>query len=64
MLARTVDVVLRRAAGGGRRPVTFGLMLVAWRIGRRLVARSDAPLLRFEVRPGETYLIRGVRRDR
>lgn len=62
--ARAVEAVLRRAAGRGRRPVTFGVLLVAWRLARRIVARSEAPLVRFEVRPGETYLIRGLRRDR
>jgi hypothetical protein len=42
----------------------LGVALIGWRIARRIVTRSPGRTVRFEVRPGETYLIRGIGPDR
>jgi hypothetical protein len=49
----------RRRRGGARGGAHNG-----WRIARRIVTRSPGRTVRFEVRPGETYLIRGIGPDR
>jgi hypothetical protein len=56
--------VARRGAARRRRLGTLGVALIGWRIARRIVTRSPGRTLRFEVRPGETYLIRGIGPDR
>ncbi len=55
---------VRRTAWRRRRTGALAVALVGWRIARRIVARSPSRTVRFEVRAGETYLIRGIDPDR
>lgn len=53
-----------RAKHKGKVAFTVTALLTGIRVFRRLTRSSDKPLTRFEVKPGEVYEIRGVRRGR
>ncbi len=57
-------LVTSRAKRQGR--IAFGITvaLAGFRTFRRLTRQSTKPAIRFAVKPGEVYEIRGVRRDR
>ncbi len=57
-------LVKSRAKREGR--IAFGITigLAGFRAFRRLTRHSTKPAIRFAVKPGEIYEIRGVRRDR
>jgi hypothetical protein len=53
-----------RARGRGRATLSIAAASSGFRILRRLVTTKQRTLLRFEVKPGEVYELRGVRRGR
>jgi hypothetical protein len=53
-----------QARGGGRSTVYFAMATSGFRVLRRIVTTKQRTLLRFEVKPGEVYELRGVRRGR
>jgi hypothetical protein len=53
-----------RAKRQGRIALTFAAVSIGYRVFRRVTRISDRPALRFRVRPGEVYEIRGIGRDR
>jgi hypothetical protein len=63
-----VSIILRFLGGQARnrRNVTiyFAFASSAFRIVRRVMNPKQRTLLRFEVKPGEVYELRGVRRGR
>lgn len=62
---RTILRFLGGQAGRrGRSTVYFGLATSGLRVLRRIVTTKQRTLLRFEVKPGEVYELRGVRRGR
>jgi hypothetical protein len=48
----------------GRSAVGITVAMAGFRMLRRMTKQSDKPVIRFAVKPGEVYEIRGVRRDR
>ena len=54
--------------GQVRRRSRFALVVatasIGFRVFRRVTRVSAAPAIRFEVKPGEIYELRGLRRDR
>jgi hypothetical protein len=65
-LPSSVEYYLRRKfiPYGSRPWIYFGIAMFAFRIAKRIVATNPKPLVSFSVKSGETYLIRGVTRDR
>jgi hypothetical protein len=53
-----------RARGRGRSTAYLALGTTGWRVLRRILTTKQRTLLRFEVKPGEVYELRGVRRGR
>ncbi len=51
-----------RAKRHGKSAFGITAALTGYRVLRRLTSPSTKPLLRFEVKPGEVYEIRGTRR--
>lgn len=51
-----------RTARGGRAAFGITAALTGYRVYKRLTSPSTKPLLRFEVKPGEVYEIKGTRR--
>jgi hypothetical protein len=61
--------ILSRFLGGQARnrrnyAIYFALASSVFRVARRIMNPRQRMLLRFEVKPGETYELRGVRRGR
>jgi hypothetical protein len=57
--------VLRgRAKRQGRIALTFAAVSVGIRVFRRMTRLTEKPAIRFEVKPGEVYELRGLRRGR
>jgi hypothetical protein len=53
-----------RARNGSRAALYLTVATTGFRIVRRVMSTRQKTLLRFEVKPGEVYEIRGVRRGR
>lgn len=53
-----------RARRGGRAALYLTVATTSFRVVRRIMSTKQRTLLRFEVKPGEVYEIRGVRRGR
>jgi hypothetical protein len=53
-----------RSRRGGRFALYFTVATTGFRLARRVMSTRQKTLLRFEVKPGEVYEIRGVRRGR
>jgi hypothetical protein len=53
-----------RARRGGRFALYFTVATTGFRLVRRVMSTKQKSLLKFEVKPGEVYEIRGVRRGR
>ena len=51
-----------RARGRGKIAVGVTAAFAGVRVYRRLIRRSTKPVMRFRVKPGEIYEIRGLRR--
>jgi hypothetical protein len=46
----------------GQAAVVFAAAATGFRIFRRITRMSNRPAIRFEVKPGEVYEIRGIKR--
>ncbi len=57
-------LVRSRAKRQGRLAFGVTVGLAGFRMFRRITRQSSKPAIRFAVKPGEVYEIRGVRRDR
>jgi hypothetical protein len=53
-----------RAKRQGRVALMFAAVSIGFRVFRRVTRLSSGPAIRFEVKPGEIYQLRGIRRDR
>lgn len=53
-----------RARNGSRAALYLTIATTGFRIVRRVMSTRQRTLLRFEVKPGEIYEIRGLRRGR
>lgn len=53
-----------RAKRQGRIALLFATASVGYRVFRRVSRVSARPAIRFAVKPGEVYELRGLRRDR
>jgi hypothetical protein len=53
-----------RAKRQGRIALTFAAVSIGFRVFRRLTRLTEKPAIRFEVKPGEIYQLRGIRPDR
>jgi len=53
-----------RAKRQGRIALLFAAASIGLRVFRRVTRVDQKPAIRFAVRPGEIYEIRGLRRDR
>lgn len=53
-----------RARQGSRAALYLTVATTSFRLVRRVMSTRQKTLLRFEVKPGEVYEIRGVRRGR
>jgi hypothetical protein len=53
-----------QARGGNRATIYYAMATSGYRVLRRIVTTKQRTLLRFEVKPGEVYELRGVRRGR
>jgi hypothetical protein len=53
-----------RARTGGRYAFYLTVATTGFRVVRRVMSTKQKTLLRFEVRPGEVYEIKGIRRGR
>ena len=63
-----VQIVLRALGGQARKPgrvaIYFTMATTGIKVLRRVMNRRERTLLQFEVKPGELFEIRGVRRGR
>jgi len=53
-----------RARNRGRAALGFAALATGFRLFRRMTRHSSKPVLRFAVKPGEVYEIRGLRRGK
>jgi hypothetical protein len=53
-----------RAKRQGRIALTFAAVSIGYRVFRRVTRLESRPAIRFAVKPGEVYEIRGLRRGR
>jgi hypothetical protein len=53
-----------RAKRQGRIALAFAAVSIGFRVFRRVTRLSSGPAIRFAVKPGEIYELRGIRRDR
>jgi len=53
-----------RAKRQGRIALTFAAVSIGFRVFRRVTRLTEKPAVRFEVKPGEVYELRGLRRGR
>jgi hypothetical protein len=62
------QVILRMLGGQARKPgrtaIYFTMATTSLRIARRIMSNRQRTLLQFEVKPGEIFEIRGLRRGR
>lgn len=57
-------IAFQRGKRRGQLALSFTAIMAGVRIFRRLTRSSDRAVIRFAVKPGEVYEIRGLRRDR
>jgi hypothetical protein len=53
-----------RAKRQGRIALMFAAVSIGFRVFRRVTRLTEKPAVRFEVKPGEVYELRGLRRGR
>lgn len=63
-LGMVTRVLGSRARSGSKAALYLTVATTGFRIVRRVMSTRQKTLLRFEVKPGEVYEIRGVRRGR
>ncbi len=61
-LSAAGGLVGARSRGRGKVAVGVTAAFAGVRVYKRLIRRSTKPVMRFTVKPGETYEIKGVRR--
>jgi hypothetical protein len=63
-----LQIILRSLGGQARKPgrlaIYFTMASTALKITRRIMSNRQRTLLQFEVKPGEAFEIRGIRRGR
>jgi hypothetical protein len=63
-----LQTVLRMLGGQARKPgraaIYFTMATTTFRIVKRVMSNRQRTLLQFQVKPGESYEIRGIRRGR
>ena len=63
-----LQLIMRSLGGQARRPGRMAIYLTTatttYRIFKRIMGNRERTLLQFEVKPGEAFEIRGVRRGR
>jgi hypothetical protein len=63
-----ISVILRSIGGQARKPgrvaIYFTMATTTFRIIKRVMNNRQRTLLQFEVKPGEAFEIRGIRRGR
>jgi hypothetical protein len=63
-----LQIVMRMLGGQARKPgraaIYFTMASTSFRIIRRVMSNRQKTLLQFEVKPGEVFEIRGIRRGR
>ncbi len=63
-----MQVILRALGGQARKPgraaIYFTMATTGFKLLRRVMNNRERTLLQFEVKPGEIFEIRGVRRGR
>ena len=63
-----VQTILRMLGGQARKPgraaIYFTMATTTFRVVRRVMSNRQRTLLQFEVKPGEAFEIRGIRRGR
>ena len=65
MLGSVAGGILKgRAKRQGRVALLFAAVSIGCRVFRRVTRLESRPAIRFEVKPGEVYELRGVRRGR
>jgi len=62
------QIILRALGGQAKKPgrvaIYFTMASTGFRIVKRIMSNRQRTLLQFEVKPGEAFEIRGVRRGR
>lgn len=62
------QIILRALGGQARKPgraaIYFTMATTTFKIVRRIMSKRQQTLLQFEVKPGEIFEIRGLRRGR
>jgi len=63
-----IQVILRTMGGQARKPgrlaIYFTMANTTFKVVRRIMSKRQSTLLQFEVKPGEIFEIRGLRRGR
>ena len=63
-----LQTILRMLGGQARKPgraaIYFTMATTTFRVIRRVMSNRQRTLLQFEVKPGEAFEIRGIRRGR
>lgn len=63
-----LQLVIRALGGQARKPgrvaIYFTMATTGLRVVRRIMSNRQRTLLQFEVKPGEVFEIRGIRRGR
>jgi hypothetical protein len=63
-----IQLILRSLGGQARKPgrvaIYFTMASTTFRVVRRIMSNRQRTLLQFEVKPGEAFEIRGIRRGR
>ncbi|MGZ4714341.1 MAG: hypothetical protein ACXV9S_15360 [Acidimicrobiia bacterium] len=63
-----MQVILRALGGQARKPgrtaIYFTMASTGLKVARRIMSNRQRTLLQFEVKPGEVFEIRGIRRGR
>lgn len=57
-------IIKGRAKRQGRVALLFAAVSIGFRVFRRVTRLTQQPAIRFEVKPGEVYELRGLRRGR
>jgi hypothetical protein len=62
------QIILRALGGQARKPgraaIYFTMATTTFRVIKRIMSNRQRTLLQFEVKPGEAFEIRGIRRGR
>lgn len=63
-----MQLIIRALGGQARKPgrtaIYFTMATTSYRVFKRIMSNRQRTLLQFEVKPGEAFEIRGIRRGR